>query len=125
MSDEFKFDKSIAPSLELTRQRVANTQEGNAAIAPMGYFGNVWIRGQYYLKKGDSHLGHKHNYDHMTMVVTGSVEVYVGDDEPVLYVAPTFFEVPAEKEHNITAMDDGTSLFCVFAVRDKEGGGCI
>lgn len=93
----------------------------NAKTDEMGYFGNVWVRKQYYPTKDTVHEGHKHHHDHVTMLATGRVRVEVEGYEPTEFVAPTFFVVKAEHHHKITALEDETVAFCVFALRNSDG----
>lgn len=113
------FDDSLKAGLDQARLNVAN--KDGATTAQMGFFGNVWVRLQFYPKKGDSFLGHKHDHDHMSLVSTGAVKVEVDGQAPKIYKAPAFFEVPANINHFMTAEEDGTSVYCVFAVLDKDG----
>lgn len=88
----------------------------------LGYFGNVWVRGYVLKKKGDSNnKGHKHHFDHVTLLVKGSLRVEVDGFEPTTYEAPTFIVTKKEYHHTLTALEDDTQYFCVFALRDIDG----
>jgi hypothetical protein len=53
-------------------------------IEMMGYFGNIWVRSHTFAKVGDTNDGgHKHNFDHVTLLAVGSVLVEV---EGFIYV---------------------------------------
>jgi len=96
-------------------------------VVNLGYFGNVWIRMQRYPKKDVENLGHKHNHDHMSLLVKGGLRVEVDGKETFEvwasgdYKVPTFFEVPAEHNHKLIPLEDDTIAYCVFAMRDNEG----
>jgi hypothetical protein len=87
----------------------------------MGVFGNVWIRAHKYDNKGDTHPGHLHHFDHVTIVMTGGVLCEVEGEEPKEFWAPTFIVIAKDKRHKFTALADKTTYYCVFALRDKEG----
>jgi len=110
-------EKSAIKLMELTPERII---EGKEKPFETGYFGNVWVRKLYFADKNSVHEGHKHKHDHISLLTSGSVFV---DVEGVVtkFVAPTFIIVRADKEHTITAAEDNTTWWCIFALRDKNG----
>lgn len=96
-------------------------REQNPRIDEMGFFGNVWVRKQYYPTAGDYHKGHKHKHDHVSLLAQGSIELHVEGFEPRRFDGPTFFIVKAEHNHHIIALEDETVSYCVYALRDYEG----
>jgi hypothetical protein len=93
----------------------------DSIVTEMGYFGNIWVRMHSYPKAGDIHKGHKHNFDHVTLVTSGKVLCEVEGHEPKEFTAPTFIVISKDKLHNFTAMEDNTTYFCIFAMRDLDG----
>lgn len=87
----------------------------------LGYFGNIWVRQNVLELAGESHDGHEHKFDHVTLLVSGKVSVQIGEAEPKEFTAPTFIVIRKEHQHKITAMADGTVYYCVFALRDIDG----
>lgn len=87
----------------------------------MGYFGNIWVRQNELEKSGDSFDGHKHHFDHVTLLVKGSVTVEVEGRQAKQFNAPTFIVIRKEHQHKITALTDNVLYYCVFALRDIEG----
>lgn len=87
--------------------------------------GNIFIRPNALLAKGHVTHGHRHTFDHTSIVFTGSVHVkMLGDDGVVMekeFKAPSYFLVKANVEHEITALEDDTTYWCVFSLRDSEG----
>jgi len=87
--------------------------------------GNVFIRPNTLAKAGDAIEGHTHNFDHVTIVFTGSVKVTAtGPDGAVqegTFTAPAHFLVRAECTHQITALMDNTTIWCVYAHRTPQG----
>ena len=70
--------------------------------------GNVFIRPQNLPDAGRKVVGHRHNFDHTTIVFSGSVNVKaVLPDGQVVdrnFSAPSHFLVKADVEHEITAI---------------------
>jgi hypothetical protein len=93
-------------------------------IKPEWISGNIFIRPNPLPKKGNMVLGHKHNFDHTTIVFTGSVHVKAKlPDGRVIekdFVAPSHFLVKADVEHEIVALEDGTEFWCVYSHRDPQ-----
>ena len=94
----------------------------------------------YFQKAGDVVNGHTHNFDHVTLVLAGAVRVrYHKEVEGVMVLqgyqefhAPLKMHgdggqeaqilVKAGVHHEITALEDGTHCWCVFAHRDPDTG---
>ena len=116
-------------SLELLERVVSQSlKPAIHGATELGDFGNVWIRLQRHDKEGVQTKGHKHYHDHQTLVINGGLTVYVDDEEPFdVWAAsskldkPSFFTVPAGKNHYFIPLVDDTLAYCVFAVRDEHG----
>lgn len=87
--------------------------------------GNIYIRPMVFEAVGDKVDGHKHNFDHTTIVLVGAVHVLaVLPDGRVIerdFHAPDSFLVKAEVTHEITALEPGTIAWCVYAHRTPQG----
>lgn len=91
-------------------------------IQQLGYFGNIWVRANKLEQAGDTNGGgHKHYFDHVTLLTSGSVKVEVEGYEPKEFKAPNFIVVKKEHNHKFTALEDNTIYYCVFALRDVDG----
>lgn len=86
-----------------------------------GYIGNIWVRQNYLQHAGDKVGGHIHYFDHVSLLAKGSVEVRIDGKEPHVFKAPTFIVIRKQHRHEITALEDDTSWYCVFAARDIDG----
>ncbi len=87
----------------------------------MGYFGNIWVKQNVLEFAGDKNNGHEHTFDHVSMLVSGRVRVEVKGKEPKEFTAPTFIVIRKELQHQITALEDHTVYYCVFAMRNFDG----
>jgi CRP-like cAMP-binding protein len=85
--------------------------------------GNIFLR-KHALNAGDVIDGHKHNFDHTSIVFSGAVRVVArtpdGRDIVQEFQAPAHFLVRAEVTHEITALVP-TEFWCVYAHRDPQG----
>jgi hypothetical protein len=91
-------------------------------MGDLGYYGNIWVR-QHSIPKagGRGSGGHTHLFDHVTLLVKGSVSVEVEGEEPKEFTAPTFIVIRKEKRHGFTALVDDVIYYCVFAMRNING----
>lgn len=87
----------------------------------LGFFGNIWVRQNELHKAGDAIQGHKHTFDHVSLLMKGTVEVEVEGYEPKQFTAPTFIVIKKEHMHKFTAVTDDCCWFCTFAMRDPNG----
>jgi hypothetical protein len=87
----------------------------------LGAFGNVWIRLHVLRKAGQANQGHRHNFDHVTIVATGGVRCEIDGRPPQDFMAPVIIEIAKNIEHRFSALADDTTYYCVFAVRDDAG----
>lgn len=89
-------------------------------IVDHGFFANIFWREHYFYNKGDKHAGHTHELDHATILIKGSIEVKIENEEPYSVSAPAVIEIEKEKLHEFTALESGTIYMCVFATNDYE-----
>lgn len=87
----------------------------------LGFFGNIWVRQNYFPTAGMVNTGHKHDFDHVTLLAKGKVSVVVEGHPPKEFTAPTFIVIRKDHSHEITALEDDTLWYCVFAIRDVDG----
>lgn len=94
-------------------------------MAPEWISGNIFIRAHQLARAGESIPGHRHAFDHTTIVFTGAVHVKaVRPDGTVLerdFRAPAHFLVQADTTHAITAIEPFTEVWCVYSHRDPQG----
>jgi quercetin dioxygenase-like cupin family protein len=102
--------------------------------------GNIFTRTMYFEKAGQVVRGHKHNFDHVTLVLCGAVSVRFSKEVGGVTVFQKVEEFYAPKQmygdkgqeaqilieadvhHEITALEDNTHCWCVFSHRDPDTG---
>jgi quercetin dioxygenase-like cupin family protein len=89
-------------------------------------FGNVARRRLTFVGK-QVLPAHEHNFAHAHIVMRGTIRCTLKKDETVLsvtdYPAGSMFEVPAKVGHQLESIsDEGAEGWCIFAVRDEDGG---
>ena len=84
---------------------------------------NVYTRLMHFVNKGDIEEGHKHNFDHATLISSGSILYEVLDDTGIevvsskVFTAPDLVFVHKDKFHRLTALEDNTVCGCIHALR--------
>lgn len=85
----------------------------------MACVSNLWVRMMHFEKAGDRNEGHVHNFDHITLLSKGSVEVDV-EGSKTTFNAPHLIYIAAGKRHFLTALEDDTVASCLHALRTGE-----
>ena len=88
----------------------------------IGSVDNIYSRMMYFKSKGDTEIGHMHQFDHLTLLAKGSLRVTV-EGVPTDFTAPHMIYIHADKIHELVALTDETIAYCIHALRDNEG--CI
>lgn len=91
--------------------------------------GNIFIRPNILRQKGDKVHGHKHKFDHMTLVRSGAIHVRAVLETGVViereFSADDMYHahvlIRAGVEHEITALVDNTEFWCIYSHRDPQG----
>lgn len=92
------------------------------AICHIGCVANIWSKMMYFKQAGDKEQGHTHNFDHLTLLAKGRLQVTV-DGVSTEFTAPQMIYIHAEKMHELVAMVDETVAYCIHALRsDNESG---
>lgn len=91
----------------------------DAPVTNLACVGNLWLRQMQFVKAGDRNEGHMHNFDHVTLLAVGSVEVDVEGSKSV-FKAPHMIYIIAGKSHFLTALEDNTVAYCVHALRSTD-----
>lgn len=91
----------------------------SAPVINIGSVSNVYSRMMHFRKAGDVELGHKHHYDHLTLLANGSLKIIVEEKETI-FKAPFMIYIKAEKNHKLVALEDNTVAYCVHAIRNKD-----
>jgi len=63
---------------------------------------------------------HAHAYDHQSLIATGAVKAWAGDEYLGLFVAPDIVQIAANTLHKFQTVDDWTTIICVHAVGEAE-----
>lgn len=80
---------------------------------------NVFVKMHVFAKAGDTHNGHAHTFDHITLLASGSVKM-VHDNGEAEYKAPHLIVTPKGIKHQFTALESNTVFCCVHAIREKN-----
>jgi quercetin dioxygenase-like cupin family protein len=80
---------------------------------------NVFVKLHHFLQVGDTHDGHSHPFDHITLLAAGSVNM-VHDNGEAVYKSPHLIVTPKGIKHQFTALEPNTVFCCIHAIREKD-----
>lgn len=86
----------------------------------IGICANIHTRMLHFAKAGDKIVGHKHTFDHLTLLAHGSLRVVI-DGEESIFKAPHLIWIDKDKVHELTALEDNTVAACINGIRDGDG----
>lgn len=90
----------------------------------IGCVANLYSRMMYFEKAGDIEIGHTHQFDHLTLLAKGKLQVTV-EGQVSEFTAPHMVYIRADKVHELVALVDGTVAYCIHALRDGDDVGDI
>jgi quercetin dioxygenase-like cupin family protein len=80
---------------------------------------NVFVKIHHFVRVGDTHQGHAHTFDHITLLSSGAVKM-VHDNGEQEYKAPHLIVTPKGVKHQFTALEPNTVFCCIHAIREKD-----
>lgn len=81
---------------------------------------NVWVKYHFFPNTGDTHDGHAHIFDHITLLAAGKV-LMKHDNGEQEFSAPHLIVTPKGIKHQFTTLEPNTVFCCVHAIRDGDG----
>ena len=78
---------------------------------------NVFVKLHMFRNIGDTHDGHAHTFDHITLLASGSVTMKHDNGEKD-YLAPYLIVTPKGIKHQFIAKEPNTVFCCIHAIRD-------
>lgn len=88
-------------------------------IIKIGSVANLFSRQMYFAKAGDMEYGHTHDFDHLTLLAAGKLQVTV-EGKSTEFVAPQMIYIAKDKTHELLALADETVAYCIHALRFGE-----
>ena len=85
----------------------------------IGCVSNLFVRQMHFASVGDTEVGHKHTFDHLTLLAKGKLKVKINDEETE-FSAPHMIFIKAELQHELTAASDNTVAYCIHALRSES-----
>jgi len=76
----------------------------------------VFIKEMHIPDAGTVVLQHSHQYDHVSLLATGSVRAWADGVEIGDYVAPKGIEIKAGVKHTFLSLEDETVIYCIHNV---------
>lgn len=86
----------------------------------IGCVANLFSRMMYFKNVGDMEHGHTHQFDHLTLLASGRLQVTV-DGHVSEFSAPHMIYIKKDKMHELIALEPNTVAYCIHALRLGEG----
>jgi quercetin dioxygenase-like cupin family protein len=86
-------------------------------VIGIGCVANLFSRQMHFEKAGDIEYGHKHQFDHLTLLASGALRVTV-EGNVTDFKAPHMIYIHKDKHHELVALEDNTVAYCIHALRD-------
>jgi dTDP-4-dehydrorhamnose 3,5-epimerase-like enzyme len=86
----------------------------------IGLVANLYSRQMHFQSAGDVEIGHKHQFDHLTLLASGSLRVIVGN-KATTFKSPHMIYIRKDVIHELIALEDNTVCYCIHALRDGDG----
>lgn len=80
---------------------------------------NVFVKMHLFNHAGDTHEGHSHTFDHITLLSSGSVKM-IHDKGEAEYKAPHLIVTPKGIKHQFIALEPNTVFCCIHAICEKN-----
>ena len=80
---------------------------------------NVFVKMMHLAAIGDTHGGHAHVFDHITLLATGSVKMKHDNGEQD-FTAPKLIVTPKGITHEFIAITNDVLLCCIHAIRNGD-----
>lgn len=86
----------------------------------IGCVSNLFSRMMHFKHIGDTEIGHTHQFDHLTLLAKGKLQVTV-EDVVSEFTAPQMIFIKADRVHKLVALSADTVAYCIHALRTEEG----
>jgi hypothetical protein len=93
-------------------------------LITIGCVSNLWSRMMHFKNVGDTEIGHKHQFDHLTLLAKGSLKVTI-EGKDTIFKAPHMIFIQKDKFHELVAIEEDTVAYCIHALRNQDGSGDI
>lgn len=82
----------------------------------LGIVANLFSRQMHFKNKGDVEHGHTHQFDHLTLLAAGHLQVTV-EGQVSEFTAPHMIYIKKDKKHELVALEANTVAYCIHALR--------
>ena len=87
----------------------------------LGCVANLFSRQMHFVNAGDMEHGHTHQFDHLTLLASGRLQVTV-EGKVSEFSAPYMIYIKKDKMHELVALEPNTVAYCIHALRS---GGAV
>lgn len=85
----------------------------------IGCVANLFSRMMHFKNAGDIEHGHTHQFDHLTLLAAGKLQVTV-EGQASIFTAPHMIYIKKDKQHELVALVPDTVAYCIHPLRIGE-----
>lgn len=89
----------------------------SSPITDLKLVDNVFVKLHQFVNAGDTHHGHAHTFDHITLLASGKV-LMKHDNGQQEFTAPHLIVTPKGITHQFVALEPNTVFCCIHAIRE-------
>jgi len=91
----------------------------SSPITDLKIVNNVFVKLHHFLEKDDTHEGHAHEFDHITLLASGKVLMKHNNGEQE-FTAPHLIVTPKDVNHQFIALEANTVFCCIHAIQENN-----
>jgi len=91
-----------------------------APTSDLVIYAGVFVKTWHVPHAGTVIENHVHTWDHVTLIMSGIVRVFIGGKDQGTFMAPETVKIAANKQHYMTTLTDDVRLACIHAVGETE-----
>lgn len=88
----------------------------SSPVVKIGCVANLYSRMMYFKDVGDIEDGHAYQFDHLTLLAVGKLQVTV-DGHVSEFKAPHMIYIKKGKTHELVSLEPNTVAYCIHALR--------
>lgn len=81
---------------------------------------DVFVKQIHLPRKNMMYPQHSHKWDHSTLLLRGSIVLWIGDKPGLYYKAPTIMFIAKGIEHRFQTLEDDCLVYCVHNLRGAD-----
>jgi len=83
-------------------------------------YAGIYLRTWVVADRGTMLPQHAHTFPHLSLILSGVVRIWRGDELLGDFVGPSTVKIPAREKHRFLTLSDRVTIACIHAVGEAE-----